>query len=177
MARVTLLTQDDLPEDYQYLLDEDAMGEINLLCAMANNPDALQAYMRYGSALWSDSGLDSADVERCILAVARELDAAYEWNQHVGPASEYGVPDEEIAAIAEDRLEALDDRTTALTRYVQAVVAGEVDDATFEAVAAVLDDATVVGATLLATHYIATQRFLDALALPIDGEFGGWGPE
>lgn len=41
MVRVPLLKQANLPEEYRYLLSKDAMGEINLLCAMANNPDVL----------------------------------------------------------------------------------------------------------------------------------------
>ena len=37
-------------------------------------------------------------------------------------------------------------------------------------------DSTLVGATLLATHYLATQRFLEALSVPIEADeaFVGW---
>lgn len=88
MARVPLLEQTDLPEEYRYLLSEDAMGEINLLCAMANNHEVLQLYMRYGSTLWSAAGLDEAAAERCILTVAWTLDAGYEWHQQsLSPAT------------------------------------------------------------------------------------------
>ncbi len=153
------------------------MGEINLLTVMANNPDALRAYMRYGSALWEDCGLGAADVERVILAVARELDAAYEWHQHLPVAREQGVPDGELAAIAEGSLGDLDDRQAAVLEYAQAVATDAVDDAVFAAAAEVLDDATLVGVTLLATHYLATQRFLAALSIPVDGEFVGWSVE
>lgn len=176
MSRLDHLTQSDLPADYQYLLSEDAMGELNLLTVMANNPDALQAYMRYGSALWRDCGLDGADVERVILAVGRELDAAYEWHQHLPVAREQGVTEEELAAISEQRLDDLDERRAAVLAYAQAVVTDGVDDAVFAAAAAVLDDATLVGVTLLAAHYLATQRFLSALEIPIEAgeEFVGW---
>lgn len=176
MSRLDHRTRDDLPDDYQYLLSENAMGEINLLCVMANNPDVLQAYMRYGSALWADCGLNRGDVERVILAVGRKLDAVYEWHQHVPVAYDEGVSEDELAAIAEDRLDDLTDRTTVITTYAQAVIADDVDDATFEAAAEVLDDRTVVGVTLLATHYLATQRFISALEISLDDgeEFLGW---
>lgn len=177
MSRVNPQTQDDLPEEYRYLLDEDAMGEINLLCTMANNPDLLQSYMRYGTTLWTESGLDPADVERCILAVARALDASYEWNQHVPLAREQDVPDDEIRAIGNDRLDALAGREEALTAYAQSVAIGDVDDAVFAAAAEYLDDRTITGVTLLATHYLATARFLEALAVPLDEEFVGWTPD
>ena len=176
MTRTPLLETADLPDDYQYLLGEDAMGEINLLRAMANNPDVLQSYMRYGTTLWEDGGLDGDDLERCILAVARTLGSEYEWNQHVPIARDLGVPDSDVEAIATDDLRGFDDRRTALVRYVQAVAEGDVDEATHAALAEHADDATIVGATQIATHYLATERFLDALEVPLDGEFAGWSP-
>ncbi|MEE6209912.1 carboxymuconolactone decarboxylase family protein [Salarchaeum sp. III] len=176
MSRLSSLAQADLPDDYQYLLSDDAMGEINLLCVMANNPDALQAYMRYGSALWRDCGLNGADVERVILAVARELDAEYEWHQHYPIARSEGVPSGEIRALADGTTDALSSRVDALTTYAQAVADDAVDDAVFAAAAEFLDDATLVGVTLLATHYLATQRFISALDVPIEESFVGWTP-
>lgn len=174
MARVPLLGQSDLPDDYQYLLDEDAMGEINLLCAMANNPEVLQSYMRYGTTLWKESGLDGADVERCILSAARALEAAYEWDQHVSIARDLGVPEAEIEAIAAEKFDQFDDRTAALLRYVRAVATGTVNDEVHDAVAEHVEAATIVGVTQLATHYLATARFVEALEIQPDGDFAGW---
>lgn len=177
MARVPLLGQADLPEEYRYLLGEDAMGEINLLCAMANNPEVLQSYMRYGTTLWKESGLDEADLERCILAVARTLESEYEWHQHVPIARDLGVPEEDIRSISDGTLDHFDEQRGALIRYVQAVVEDDVDDATYDAVVSHTDDATVVGVTQLATHYQATATFLDALDVPLEGSFEGWSPD
>lgn len=174
MARVPLLGQSDLSDDYQHLLGEEAMGEIHLLCAMANNPSVLQSYMRYGTTLWEDGGLEAADVERCILTVARTLDAEYEWYQHVPIARDVGVSDDEIRAISETDLDSFDERPNAILRYVRAVADGTVDDDVYEAVSAHVDEATVVGITQLATHYVATARFVDALQIPPEGEFIGW---
>ena len=42
-ARVPLLRQSDLPEDYRYLFDEDALGELNLFGAMGHVPRTMQA--------------------------------------------------------------------------------------------------------------------------------------
>ncbi|ADJ16872.1 carboxymuconolactone decarboxylase family protein [Halalkalicoccus jeotgali] len=176
MVRVPLLEQSELPSDYQHLLSEDAMGEINLLCAMANNPDILQSYMRYGTTLWQNSGLNGDDLERCILSIARTLDAAYEWNQHVPIARNLGVSDADIEAITIENFDYFDDRRAALLRYVQAVAKGDVDNETYAALAEHVDKATIVGATQLATHYLATARFLDALEIPLEGEFVGWTP-
>jgi alkylhydroperoxidase family enzyme len=150
------------------------MGEINLLCAMANNPDILQSYMRYGTTIWSDSGLADEDVERCILTVARRLEAAYEWNQHVPIARDLGVPAGEIDAIAAQEFERFGNRRQAILEFAAAAAEGDVDDEQFEALTNHVDDATIVGITQLVTHYIATARFLDVLAIPLEGEFVGW---
>lgn len=174
MERVKLLKQADLPEEYQYLLDEDAMGEINLLCAMGNNPDILQSYMRYGTTLWKSSGLDPDDLERCILTVARTIDAEYEWQQHVPIARDLGVTTTDIQAIAEERFDHFDERRAALLQYVQAVANGNVDSETYDALTEYFEDDTIVGVTQLATHYLATAAFVDALNIPLDGTFVGW---
>ena len=50
------------------------------------------------------------------------------------------------------------------------------DESTHVALAENADDATIVGATQIATHYLATARFIDALDVPLDGEFVGWRP-
>lgn len=92
-------------------------------------------------------------------------------------AREQGVPDDEIRAIGNDRLDALAGREEALTAYAQSVAIGDVDDAVFAAAAEYLDDRTITGVMLLATHYLATARFLDALAVPLDEAFVGWTPD
>jgi YYY domain-containing protein len=64
-----------LPEEYQYLLDEDVLGERNIFRAMGNNPPILKSYMLYGSTLWKECGLSPRDRELVILGVARALAA------------------------------------------------------------------------------------------------------
>lgn len=177
MARVPLLKQADLPEEYRYLLSEDAMGEINLLCTMANNPDVMQSYMRYGSTLWSEAGIEETDVERCILTVARTVDAEYEWHQHVPIARDMGVPETHLEAISDRKFDHFDDQRAALLRYARAVAENDVDDEVYSNLVSYVDDSVVVGVTLLATHYIATARFLKALEVPIEEPFIGWSPD
>lgn len=123
--------------------------------------------MRYGSTLWSAAGLKETDVERCILTVARTLDAEYEWHQHVAIARDLGVSETHIKDISAKEFDHFDDHRADLLRYVQAVAENEVDDEAHANLATHVEDSTVVGATLLATHYVATARFLDALYVPL----------
>ena len=176
-ARVPLLRQSDLPEEYQYLFDEDVLGELNLFGAMGHVPRAMQAYMRFGTALWNTGDLSTRERELAILAVARSCRARYEWHQHVRIGREAGISVEELRAIARDDDTPFPEREQAIMRYAEAVASGSVTGPLFEATETVTDTETVVGLTLLAGHYLQTARFLDALSVPLDEPFVGWLPE
>jgi alkylhydroperoxidase family enzyme len=177
-ARVPLLTQSDLPEEYRSLFDEDRLGELNLFGSMGHVPRAMQAYMRYGTALWNAGTLSTRERELAILTVARTLRSRYEWHQHVELSRAAGVTGEELRALAHGADCALTEREQAIVRYASAVATGTVTDPLFEAAVGVTDVETVVGLTMLAGHYVMTARVLDALSVPVDGgEFVGWAPE
>ncbi|AUV82792.1 carboxymuconolactone decarboxylase family protein [Salinigranum rubrum] len=177
-ARVPLLTQSDLPEEYRYLFDNEALGDLNLFRSMAHVPRAMQAYMRFGTALWNAGTLSTRERELAILAVARTLRSEYEWHQHVELGREAGVTDEELGALARGADCELTEREQGVVRYASAVATGTVTDPLFEAVVDVTDIDTTVGLTMLAGHYLMTARILDALSVPVDGDgFVGWSVE
>lgn len=176
MARVPLLNRTDLPEEYRYLLSENAVGERNIFRAIGHNPPGLQSYMRYGSTLWDECGLSPRERELAILATARALDSTYEWQQHVELARDVGVTAAEIDAIGRGDLAPFDDAERALVAYVRAVADDRVTDAVHEELAVHYDDRTVTGVALLSGYYVATARVLNALAVPVEEEFVGWEP-
>lgn len=176
-ARVPLLRRDDLPADYRYLFETDDLGELNLFGALAHVPRAMKAYMRYGTALWNVGDLTTRERELAILAVARTLRAEYEWHQHVALGRDAGITTDELTAIARGDDCGFPEREQAIVRYATAVATGTVTDPLFDAATEVCDTETVVGLTVLASYYVATARFLDALAIPVDGgDFVGWAP-
>lgn len=177
MARVPLPRQEDLPEDYQYLMSEDALGERNVIRAIANNPAVLQSYMRYGTTLWTETALTDRERELVILAVARALDSEYEWHQHVELGREAGVSLAAIRAVGREERDGFDDDERALLDYAAAFAVGEVTDEVSDALAAAYGEATVAAVAMLASHYVATARVLDGLDVPIEGEFVGWVPQ
>ena len=130
-ARVPLLEQADLPEEYRYLLGEDALGELNLFRSMGHAPRAMQAYMRYGTALWNVGELSTRERELAILTIARTVRAPYEWHQHVELGREAGISTDEIAAIARGDDSVFPEREQAITRYAAAVATGTVIDPLF----------------------------------------------
>ncbi|MFB6170699.1 MAG: carboxymuconolactone decarboxylase family protein [Haloarculaceae archaeon] len=174
MARVPYLDAEDMPEEYRYLLTKNTVGEANIFRALANNPPVMQSYMRYGSTLWDDTGLEKRGVEVVILAVATDMRADYEWHQHVRIARDAGLTDEEIVAIRDRDLDELAADEAALVEYATAIINREVDDALFEAVSEHHDDRTMVGVALLAGHYVMTAVMLEALDVQPREEFVGW---
>lgn len=176
MARVPLPRQDDLPEDYQYLMSEDALGERNVIRAIANNPAVLQSYMRYGTTLWTETDLTDRERELVILAVARALDSRYEWHQHVELGQDAGVSRDAIRRIGREEFDAFDPGERALLAYATAFATGDVTDAVHDALADHRGDDAVAGVAMLASHYVATARVLDGLDVPLEGEFVGWVP-
>lgn len=177
MARITLPRQSDLPEEYQYLLSEDALGELELLQAIGSNPPVLQTYMRHGTALWEHAGLSSRNVELVILAIARELENEYEWHQHVGLARDVGVEHPEIRAIGTDRVDEFDPADSALLRYAKLAARRAVDDKAHAEIENHFDDETIAGIASLVGHYLGTAVVIDALSLRPETAFVGWEPD
>jgi len=176
MSRVPLRDAKELPEEYQYLLADDAMGELNIFRAMGNNPPVLQSYMRFGAVLWDECGLPPAQRELAILVVARILDSRYEWHQHVGLARTAGLADEKIDAVGRKKWSYFDGHEEAIVSAIRAIARGERVDHAINTLGDVVDDRVVVGVTLLAGYYVATARALAAWDIPVEGEFVGWAP-
>ena len=102
MARLPLISKDDLSADYHPVYDhiEETRGRMpNLFHALLNSPEAaervaaLGEYIRYGCPL-SDAARETA-----ILSTARELGIHYEWAHHLKVARQVGVREEVIDAI------------------------------------------------------------------------------
>lgn len=174
MARVPLINQEDLPEDYQYLMSEDALGEPNIFRAMGNNPKVMQSYMRYGTTLWNESGLTFRERELAILAAANALSSEYEWHQHVHLGRDADISADEMKRINRDDLDAFDGNEQALIRYARAFAINNITDRIHDEFADHYDTKTVVGTTMLSSHYIATAAALEALDVPLEEEFIGW---
>ena len=176
MARVSYPDVDDLPPDVRDLVVSSLQPgkTINVYRTVSNNPPVLEGLRAFLGALWTDSGLTARDRELVILAVARELDSAYEWHQHVNVARSVGFGDAELRAIGAGDLDALGEGEAALVRYARAVVRGEVDEATHDAVAAECDDATLVGAASTAAGYGGLARIIDAFDVELEDPFVGW---
>lgn len=176
MSRIPLLTEDDLPEECDLSLTHPILGEMNLLRARANNPPLLRAAKEYVSAIKDHAGLSLRELELAILSVARTFESTYEWHQHLDLAPTRGVTESEVRAIGRGDLSGFAADERALIEYAGAVSRRGVDDETYDALATHYDDRTILGATVLAAHYVETACVLDALDVPPEEAFAGWLP-
>jgi 4-carboxymuconolactone decarboxylase len=178
MARVPLLNQRNLSEDYEYLLG-DERGDINLYRSMANHPVGLKSYMKHGTVLWEEGGFDDRERELVVLGVIRALDSRYEWNIHAPLAHGVGVDPDLVRAIGREAFaDIADDRDRAFAAYGYAFARGAMTDEVHDALDAAVDTETLAAVALLAGHYVAVTHIGFAFDLPLDADaFIGWEPE
>lgn len=174
MARVPYLDFDNLSPDAAALIEETGLGPRNVFRALANNPAALATLTKSAGVLWTEAGLDNRSSEFVILTVARAVDSAYEWHQHVELGLEAGLTTETIHAISTGAVDALAPEDAALYAYVTAYVDSGVDNTIHEQLATYFDDSAIVGIAMLTGEYLALARTIDALGIEVEGAFVGW---
>lgn len=177
MSRVSLLSEEDVPDDCEPLLTQEVLGEMNLQRARANNPPLLKMAREYMTVLKEATDIPMREFELAILSVARALESAYEWQQHNVLASTRDVSEPEVRAIGRGDISQFSSRERAVMEYAAAVSQREVTDETADALGEYYDDRTIVAITVLASHYVETAYILDALDVPLEDEFVGWVPE
>ena len=106
-----------------------------------------------------------------ILRGSQIAEAEYEWHQHRRMASEAGVRDEQVEALAAWRTsELFDDREKAALGLTEAMIQGRVPDDVDAEVGRHFSPAERVELILTAGFYVMVPRVLDALRVPIEDE-------
>lgn len=170
----TLSNPEDLPADYRHLLQQQ---DRNVYRALGRRPPLLAAFREFGRAVWAECGLDARAREIAILTAGRALDAAYEWHQHVRVGLQSGVTQEEIKAIGAENDEVFSAEEQALIAFTRAFVTGTVDAAVLDGFVERFDEETAVGVAILASLYLVVARFADAFKLETEEPFVGWALE
>lgn len=168
---VALSPKEGLPEEYHHLIEDPTR---NIYRVLGHVPPILKAFRGLARVTWQECGLDSRERELVILTAARELESAYEWHQHVRIALREGLSVEEIRAIAENNEDPFTSRERALRAYVTAFVDGAVDADAHDSVRAHYDEAAVVGIGILVGIYLTIARLTDALDVEVEEKFVGW---
>lgn len=144
----------------------------NLYRMLANAPELLDAWVAFAWPLRNESTTPRSLRELMILRVAHLDGADYERAQHEPMARAAGVTDDQIAALAAWRDAApdvfSDPEQAALAVADQIAAGGDVDDATWTAVAGHFDPRGCVELVLTASFYSCVSRVLKTLRVPLD---------
>jgi len=77
MTRLSLLSTEEIPEEYHYLFTDEYLGDRHIFRVWAHNPELLEATLEYLNTLYDQ--LTPRTKELVILTVARARGARYEW--------------------------------------------------------------------------------------------------
>jgi alkylhydroperoxidase family enzyme len=171
MARVRLNETNDLPESHRWLFErmEKNGGQLNIFRALSHSPETLLRFMRFGSFLLTDGKLDPALRELAILRVGYLCRSPYEFSQHITFGRRAKLTDAQIRGVASPTSQLFDPKQMAVLAYAAEMTAdAQVSDATFDAVAAHLNDEEIVELTLVAGFYNLVSRTLNALRVDVD---------
>ncbi len=176
MNRIPLVPVDELTPEQRDRYDNQPGGKMNLGRLLAH---ARSMQPGIGEAVKGMmTGIEVPPLERqvCVLAVLHLDRGAYEWAQHLQVSKMMGIPDEKVAAIADDRFgdPIFNDREKALLAFTRQVVKTvRVDDFVFNAVNAFYTPRQIVELIHVIGLYMMFARVSEVAELEIDAVDGG----
>ncbi len=176
MNRIPLVAIEDLTPEQRDRYDNAPGGKLNLSRLLSH---AVTMQSGIGLAVQGMmSGIDVPPLERqiCVLAVLHLDRGEYEWAQHLQVSKTMGIPDEKVAAIANDRFgdPIFNDREKALLAFTRQVVKTvRVDDFVFNAVAGFYSPRQIVELIHVIGLYMLFVRVSEVAEIEIDAVLGG----
>jgi alkylhydroperoxidase family enzyme len=141
----------------------------NLHRIMANQPEVLDAWVRFNSALKASWHLSAALRELMILRIALTLQSEFLWHHHQGAALRSGVRQDQIDQLRNWRQgAAFSEVEQAALALVDEMASGHLRDITVEKLAQHFDAPSVVQMVGTAAYWLMVPRVLDALRVPLD---------
>lgn len=171
MARIPLLTRDELPPERKHLLARD----INLNRALVHSPEGARAFWGLGGFIRNTSRLDPRLREMAILQVGYVTRSRYEYSHHIKIGREFGVSDADIRAIAAEtagQASGLGELDRAVLSAAREMTAGlDVSDGTFATLSSGLDTECLVDLVLTIAFYCGVVRLLETLQIEVEPEY------
>ncbi|TCH99873.1 carboxymuconolactone decarboxylase family protein [Roseococcus sp. SYP-B2431] len=170
MARLPYLDPKDLAEADRPLLKR----MITLHRCLVNSPGAARAFSGLGQYIRYGMKLDARLRELAILQVGWLARSPYEWSHHVKIGYDFGVTDEDIAALiaeTEGRPNGLEPLAKLVLKGAREVYAGGMSPETFAELQKHFDNEAMVDLTVTAAFYCAVVRTLASLAIDVEPEY------
>jgi alkylhydroperoxidase family enzyme len=165
-ARLPYLTRDDLPEADRRIWDDfikergSEPGHIHRV--VANAPNLLRRFLGLANELRNGTQLDPKLRELALMTVGRLTGAEYEFVHHWNISLRVGVTHEQLEHLADFHNSPLfNEHERAVMRYaVEATRNVKVDEATFDALRAFLDNRRIMELVMNVAFYNAVARVL-----------------
>ena len=176
MNRIPLVPVEELTPTQRDAYDNKPGGKLNLSRLLAHAQTMQPGISQAVQAMMMDITVPPLERQICVLAVLHLDRGEYEWAQHMQVSKVMGIPDEKVAAIANDRFgdPVFNDREKALLAFTRQVVKTvRVDDFVFNAVAAFYTPRQVVELIHVIGLYMLFARVSEVAELEIDAIGGG----
>jgi alkylhydroperoxidase family enzyme len=142
---------------------------LNLFRAMLHAPAVAGPWVELGTALRYRTSLADRTRELAIAQVAARTASPYEWHHHAPLAAAAGVGEALLSALPDWSSEVTDDQgDRELLTYIDQVLDGAVEDASYAAVEKRFGRQEAVEITATAAFYLCIARFLSALDIDIE---------
>ena len=174
--RIAPLPDDERSPDVRALLGASMLGEANIFTTLVRAPGLYRKWLPFGGKLLNGK-LPARERELAILRTGWNCRAEYEWAQHVRIGRDAGLSDDEIGRVATlgpSGFVGLDQLVLAASDELHADWC--VTDATWEGLAAHLDDQQLIELVMLVGHYHMVAMTLNSLGVQLDDGLEGFPP-
>jgi alkylhydroperoxidase family enzyme len=174
VARLPYVEPASAPQEVRDILER-LPRPLNVFKLMAHAETNFRPLLRLGTSILTEQQLAAALRELAILETAHRCGADYEWTQHVAIAKAVGVTEEQVAALAADRLDA--PCFGALERAVLDATAdivrdGHLPEAHFTALTQQLSTREIVELILAVGFYMTLARLMVVADIDPDPPIG-----
>ncbi len=150
---------------------------VNLYKTLANHAGMVGAWTEFAQSVRADTKTPRALRELMILRSGQVQRSEYEWAQHLRMARKAGVREAQIVALPAWRAsEEFDPAEKAALGLLEAVTAGNVDDATWATAATQFSREEMVELVMVSAFYAMVARVLDALRIDLDDDIRDYSP-
>jgi alkylhydroperoxidase family enzyme len=167
--KIPLPTDEELTPEHREILAK--VPSLNVFRMVAGTRRGLRPVLQLGGAVLSTS-LDARRREIAILRVAHATDAGYERAQHERLASQAGVTDAEIEAIAsEEPVSSLDEEANLICRVADEISRDvRLSDDALEQLVDRYGAREAAEVILLVSYYNMVSRFLESTRVELEDE-------
>lgn len=175
MNRIPPMRVEDLTDEERERYHATPSGRSNLALLLAHARSMRVGIGGAVKAMMTDIEVPPLERQVCVLAVLHLDRGAYEWAQHLEVSKAMGIPEEKVAAIADDRFgdPVFDHRERALLAFTRQVVKTvRVDDFVFDAVKAFYSPRQIVELIHVIGLYMLFARVSEVAELELDVVMG-----